>query len=110
MSLTVCVDLDGVLNTYDGWKGEEHFAAVRPGAIAFVNALLDRYDVVVLTTRPREATRLWLQQQGFPSSLKVTDVKPPALVYLDDRAMTFDGSFDGLVGRIVAFKAHWERE
>ena len=35
----VCVDLDGVLNDYDGWKGADYFHPPRPGAREFSQQL-----------------------------------------------------------------------
>ena len=32
----ICVDLDGVLNSFDGWKGADFFHPPRPGAREFL--------------------------------------------------------------------------
>lgn len=106
---TVCLDLDGVLNLYDGWRGEDHFADPREGAQEFLQALSLRHRVVILTTRDSGKVWTWLRRHRLSLDVdEVTDRKPPAVVYVDDRAVCFDGSFDGLAERIAAFKAHWE--
>lgn len=105
---TVAVDLDGVLNVYAGWTGDERdYAPPRPGAREFMAALMERWRVEVFTTRDVPATTRWLREHDIPFSV-VSSIKPKALVYLDDRAMLFEGSFDGLVERIAAFRPHWQ--
>ncbi|MFW6086762.1 MAG: hypothetical protein ACODAG_06115 [Myxococcota bacterium] len=109
---TVCVDLDGVLNLYRGWKGEDHWPGPRPGAKAFIEALLeDGYEVVVFTTRSMMRTAMWLYTHQFPwEQLEVSNVKPPAVAYIDDRAILFRGNFPAALQQLRHFKAHWEPE
>lgn len=106
---TACIDLDGVLNLYDGWVSETDYSDPRPGADVFLKDLSETHRVVILTTRNQAKVREWLDYYGLDYD-EVTDRKPPAVVYLDDRGMRFDGSFDGLPARIRSFKAHWERQ
>lgn len=104
---TIAVDLDGVLNLYDGWKGPEAFAEPRPGAREFLEEARTTYRVVIHTTRDPEAVTKWLEANGFPL-YEVTSQKVPAVVYLDDRALPFQGSFDGVLEKIRAFRPFWE--
>ena len=108
--LTVCVDLDGVLNLYDGWKGADYFHPPRPGASDFLRALGSQgYRVIVFTIRWAEHVEQWLDLYGLRSFVaEVTDKKPVAHVYLDDRAICFQGDFDQALRQICEFKAHWE--
>lgn len=101
---TVAVDLDGVLASYDGWKGVFHIGNPLPGAVEFCNKLAERYRVVINTSRcntlnegrPADCTpdllkKLvmdWLNRFGF----KYDDVytgqgKVIASAYVDDRAV-----------------------
>lgn len=48
---TVCVDLDGVLAQYDGWKGDDIIGDAIPGAHDFVRRLMEFSIVSVFTTR-----------------------------------------------------------
>ena len=49
---TICVDLNGVLDIYTGWKHEKHWDPPRPGAGEFLRDLNERgFRVVVFTTR-----------------------------------------------------------
>jgi len=39
---------------------------------------------------------------------EVTDRKPPAHVFIDDRAICFHGDFEAALRQVTGFKAHWE--
>lgn len=106
----VCVDLDGVLNTFDVWRSPEYFHPLRPGARDFLARLHERgYRVVVFTVRWYEWVEKWLEENNVGQYVdEVTDRKPPAQVYLDDRAVCFQGDFDEAYHRIVTFKPFWE--
>lgn len=56
---TVAVDLDGVLASYDGWKGIECIGDPIPGALEFVgNLLAEGFRVIIFTTR----TNAWVNR------------------------------------------------
>lgn len=101
---TLCVDFDGVLHDFDGrWKGHSSILGEPvKGALEWLACVTVDYDVVILTTRGatvlgQEAVKRWLERYGFPEEslgeLVVTDEKPPALLYIDDRAWQFEGTF-----------------
>jgi beta-phosphoglucomutase-like phosphatase (HAD superfamily) len=106
----VCVDLNGVLDAYTGWKHANHWDAPRAGAQEFLRALTERgFDVVVFTTRHHAQVRPWLRQHGLLTYVSaVTRKKPPAHVFVDDRAVCFRGDFQDTLEQVVQFKAHWE--
>jgi hypothetical protein len=106
----VCVDFNGVLDSYTGWVDAAHFDPPRPGARAFLEALRSRgFDVVVFTTRYADDVRAWLRQHGLDGLVSaVTDRKPAAHVFVDDRAVCFRGDFDTTLREIDTFAAHWE--
>jgi len=109
MKRTVCVDLDGVLNQYSGWKGEDHIDPPRPGAERFLRELAKRSRVVILTTRDREAVWEWLEEHGLARWVaEVTDRKPPAVVYIDDRAVCFRGDFEETLREVEGFRPYWK--
>ena len=105
-----CVDLNGVLDSYTGWRGPAHFDPPRPGARAFLDALHARgLRVVIFTTRYPDDVWRWLRDHGLADLVSdVTDRKPAAHVFVDDRAVCFRGDFDDTLRQIDAFAAHWE--
>ena len=106
----VCVDLNGVLDAYTGWKHPAHWDPPRPGAAEFLQALTERgFAVIVFTTRHPTGVRRWLRAHGLLSLVtRITDRKPPAHVFIDDRAICFRGDFDATLEQVLAFTAHWE--
>jgi predicted HAD superfamily phosphohydrolase YqeG len=109
MAKTICLDFDGVLNTYDGWKGEDNLFEPRKGAKDFVNDLITRgFKVVIHSTRKPEKIEKWLVDNNFPP-IEVHATKPPAVAYLDDRAVTFTGYFNIALFNLIKFKPYWEK-
>lgn len=105
----LALDFDGVLHSYiSGWQGADVIPDPPvPGAVAFVREASLHFAVVVYSSRARfpegaEAMRVWLRAQGF-LEVPVTCQKPPAFVSLDDRAITFRGSFPN-AKRLLEFR------
>ena len=109
--LTVCVDLDGVLNTFDVWRGPEYFHSPRAGAHDFLRSLQAAgYRVVVFTVRWHAWAAEWLDANGLRQFVdEVTDKKPPAHVYVDDRAVCFRGDFDETLAAVNCFRPFWKQ-
>ena len=107
---TVCVDFDGVLNTYTGWKGEGELFEPQAGAEDFLVSLVTYgYRVVIFTTRPSERVWEWLCRYDINDFVDdVTSVKPPATAYIDDRSICFKGSYQAVLEELDGFKTWWE--
>lgn len=107
---TVCVDLNGVLDTYCGFTGKPY--PVRPGAKEFLMELKKLgFRVVILSSLLPDEVYSWLKETklyGYVDS--ITSTKVPAIVYLDDRGITFDGDFQHALEAIKHFRCHWEDE
>ncbi len=117
MKKTVVFDFDGVIHSYiSGWQGPEVITDQPvPGIREAIRDLRDRgYEVVVVSTRCAiqsgvAAVRDYLQKYN----IVVDDVvahKPPAIVYIDDRAICFDGTPSTLVDQIEQFKPWYKME
>lgn len=107
----LCLDFDGVLHSYSsGWKG----ANVVPdppvaGACEFVREAIQHFTVHVFSSRSnqpggREAMQGWLldhmrkvmgvEDAGYCfAQIEWPTEKPPAMLTIDDRALTFDGTW-----------------
>ena len=104
-------DLDGVL-TLGAGHGPYDFAPIRPGATAFLKALHERYEEVVIhTARPADAAKNWLRQNGLLKyAALVTNQKLPCKIYLDDRAVAFKGDFAQTLKDIRDFEPFWKAD
>ncbi len=83
-----CVDFDGVLAVHDGTYQPGKIGAPIPEGLRLLRMLLDQgYQVTILTARKEtDLVARWLAAQGFPNMF-VTNEKPPAQAYVDDRAV-----------------------
>jgi len=101
---TIAIDFDGVLSDYTGWKG--HGAPFDPPVDGALQAIRDYkdagFDVCIHTSRAdsgKSVSRLtrWFMDHGlerrYLEGLTITNEKPPAIIYIDDRAWCFTGRF-----------------
>jgi len=98
---TICLDFDRVIHKYSkGWKDGSIYDKPVPGAREAIKRLIKAgFVVIILTvkssrgeTRNREI-RTWLKHYGFPQ-VEVTNIKPAAIAYIDDRAIRFTNWVD----------------
>jgi len=112
---TIVFDFDGGIHSYtSGWQGISVIPdPVVPEIQAAINYLrMEGYEVIVVSTRCARpegmgAVRRYLRD----NHIVVDDVvahKPPAICYIDDRAICFDGNALGLIGKIRAFKPWYQ--
>lgn len=118
MKKTVVFDFDGVIHSYtSGWKGVTCISDPPvPGIDRSLKALQDAgYEVVVVSTRcstveGQAAIESWLDEYGIAHLVnRVCKEKPPAVVYVDDRAICFDGDPDSLLEKIENFKPWYQK-
>ncbi len=99
---TICVDFDGVLHSFtQGWTGPMPEDPPIQGAQAFLKQLKDRgYRVVISSCRALDplgvdGIRQWMEMHGFcMENIRITHIKPPASLYIDDRGFRFEGKFN----------------
>lgn len=107
--LTILVDLDGVLNTYTGSFDENFIPSVKDGAVEFLRVLSEKYVVKIFTTRNRLLASKWLLENDLDKYVSdVTNVKEPAILHIDDRALTFEGDFEETLKKVEAFKVWYK--
>jgi hypothetical protein len=125
---TVCIDLDGVLAEYHGWKqnSSNPIGKPLPGAVEFLGLVGQDYSIVIHTTRPWAAStnehtygiqcvRTWLKTYCshlphfvFERIKSSGSEKPKALVYIDDRGFRFTGNNWHEAYEMITQPAHWE--
>ena len=98
---TICIDFDGVIHDYSkGYQGKDVFGDMVPGSDT--------------ATKPdTKALRGWLKDKGVlfdyinenPSQPKdsLNGSKLIADIYLDDRAVRFNGEWDWIMNDIASF-------
>lgn len=95
---TIAVDFDGVMHSYtSGWKGPIPTDPPVPGTRDAIARLREEYTVIVFTCRALtqdgvQGIRAWLAQHSIEVD-EVTGIKPHAVLYIDDRACRFLGSW-----------------
>lgn len=95
----ICLDFDGVIHKYSkGWNGGSIYDDPVDGSQDFCRDALNSFKVAIFSTRSKdEEGRLqiqkWLDKWNFPSGIELPIDKPMATVYIDDRGLTFNGTF-----------------
>ena len=112
---TVVFDFDGVIHSYkSGWQGIDVIPDPPVEGIRdAISKLRKQYRLVVVSSRCREkkglqATRDWLKEHHIIVD-DITFQKVPAIVYVDDRALTFNGNAEELMDQIRHFKPWYRR-
>ena len=116
----LAIDADGTLLEYSGWKGEAHYGAPNEGMKELLDQLKEAgWTIVIWTTRgSKGALQNHLTKHNIPfDHINKNPGGPPssspkifADVYLDDRAIRFEGKTEGLFDKIVSATPWFEKE
>lgn len=102
----ICLDFDGVIHAYtSGWQGFENIPdpPVEGAFMAIISYLQAGLEVAVFSSRSHRpeavnAMKMWFLEHGMPQDILAKLVfpteKPPAILYVDDRAWAFNGPGD----------------
>lgn len=113
---TAAIDFDGVLATYDSYKGPNDLGAPIREALELITELhAAGWTLILYTTRlnpdpfcrgedrhaeaeqNRRSLTTWLEHYGIRDLFThMTALKPVADIYLDDRALSFKPDAEGL--------------
>lgn len=129
----LCLDFDGVLHSYaSGWKGATVIPDPPvPGALEFLLGAKEEFDVQIFSSRSNHpggipAMAGWLAKHfgalftsvhGATAEVATTEAmksigfpttKPPAMVSIDDRCLTFTGEWP-TIAALLAFKP-WNKK
>jgi len=101
---TISIDFDGVLNEFRGWTGKYEQYGPRKDVNEFISKLSQDYRLVILTARPTEDLPNvveWLKRHNLLQYFDtVSNIKEPAIVYLDDRGYRFGGFYHSFLSWI----------
>ena len=110
----LCLDFDGVIHSYSsGWKGADVIPdPIVDGAISFMLAALEHFRVSVFSSRSNQrgglvamqkylkenAGNCWYDSPAGPGleNVEWPTEKPAAFLSIDDRALTFDGTWPAI--------------
>ena len=105
------IDLDGVLNLYNGKYDANKISKIRPRTLDFIKKLHQDYRISIFTARDIKTTIEWLKENDLNNYIEeVTNIKNPfASVILDDRAINFDGDYNKAYNSIKNFQPYWKK-
>lgn len=121
MNKTICIDFDGVIAEYSKWKGKGFFGNPLPVAKEKISLLKEQgWKIIIHTTRSEtDLIKSYLISHRIPFDYINHNPenidqgcnlgKPLATVYLDDRAVCFDGDWDKAFNKIKTFEV-WYRK
>lgn len=115
---TVCIDIDGTISHYIEWVDSKTFGDVLPHCAETIHHLkADGWYVIIYTTRAdKNEISKFLEKHNIPFDAinenpnqpdNAKGGKPIADVYVDDRAIQFDGDWTGAYEKIRGFSS-WE--
>ena len=102
----LCLAFDGVIHSYtSGWKGANVIPDEPvPGAERFSHEALEHFKVAIFSSRSHQdngipAMIMWMRDNFRlvnPFQLDWPVNKPPAMITIDDRALTFTGEWPSI--------------
>ena len=102
---TVLIDLDGVLNIYNGNYKDDFIPDIRDGALEFLKILSKDYLIKLFTARDNRLVKIWVKKNNLHDYISgITNIKEPAFIILDDRCIKFDGDYTKALEGIKNFK------
>ena len=110
MQKTILLDLDGVLNKYDGNYDKEYIPPIKEGAYELIKELYQNYKIVIFTVRNSLIVSKWLIENGLDKYVEnVTNIKGPAYLIIDDRCINFKGDYKRLKKEIEKFNVWYKK-
>ena len=115
----LCIDFDGVISSYGGFKGRGVFGSPIENVRYYLQKFRDEgWRLIVHTSRGELGLiEEYLLREKIPfdfinhnpdnEKFQLSDVKPVAHVYIDDRAITFDGDWGGIYSKISGKDPEW---
>lgn len=97
--------MDGVLNTYTGNFCKDSIPDINVGAKNFLEELSNKYEIKLFTTRNKILATKWLLDNHLDKIVSdITNIKEVCYLFVDDRAIIFEGNYADLIEKIEKFK------
>lgn len=109
--MAICLDFDGVLNTYTEYLGDDILFEPAKGVETFLEKLQHEFEqpLIVHTARDKLKVENWLNEYELSQYItEVTPIKKPAVVYIDDRGLKFEGNFKKTLKQVDDFKVWYK--
>ena len=105
------IDLDGVLNEYDGKYIKDYIHPIKKGAYEFLEKLSYHYSLELFTVREIDLCKNWLVENNIDKFFdNVTNTKNSfASIFIDDRAINFNGDYEKIFTEIMNFQPYWKK-
>jgi len=101
MKNVICLDFDGVIHAYSKrWHDGTIYDKPVEGAIqGIIDLQKEGMEIAIHTARPQlSKVYEWLLEHGLPKDnldkIEITNTKPQATVYVDDRGLRFTNWMD----------------
>jgi hydroxymethylpyrimidine pyrophosphatase-like HAD family hydrolase len=112
-------DFDGVIAKYDGFVSQEHTGEPIEEVVKAIRILKENgHKILLHSTRGDDLLRDYCKEHNIPFDFINKNPtlegenpgKPIAYVYIDDRAIRYEGqSANQLVTELENFKAYWQK-
>ncbi len=118
----IAIDFDAVVSEYYGWQGKGVFGVPVKGAKESLDWLKQAGYRVIINTSRQETWLIaeYMEKHSIPYDyinfnpenvrLHLSPVKVVADVYIDDRALRFDGNWKKTLLEAVHFKPWWKKD
>ena len=108
---TIAIDFDGVLPEWDV-NAENNIGDMKEGSDAFLETIKRKgFEIEIYTARDTGPVKEWFIKHGLDHLVKnITNKKPQAYAYIDDKAITFTGDFSKAINDIATFIPYWKRK
>ncbi len=118
---SICIDFDGTIAKYEGFKGKGIFGDPIPGTKEATEQLRSAgYKIIIHTTRSETGSiSEYLNKHNIiydyinfnPDNfeLQLSPHKPVADLYIDDRAIKFEGNWKDTMQQITDYKEWWRK-
>lgn len=107
---TILIDLDGVLNMYDGQYNENNIPQIKDGALEFLQEISKEYEIKIFSSRNPEIAAKWITENKLSEYIaNITNIKEPCFLLIDDRCINFNGDYVDLIQSIKNFKVWYKK-